>query len=34
MSDSNLPPKPQLKKGEEQLLLNHNYDGIHELDHV
>ena len=34
MSDSNLPPKPQLQKGEEQLLLNHNYDGIHELDHV
>lgn len=25
--------KPELLKGEEALLLNHNYDGIHELDH-
>ncbi len=25
--------KVELLKGEEALLLNHNYDGIHELDH-
>jgi cytochrome c oxidase cbb3-type subunit 3 len=34
MSDNKIPPKIELQKGEESLLLDHNYDGIQELDHV
>ena len=33
MSDTN-GPKDGVLKGEESLLLDHNYDGIKELDHV
>ena len=34
MSDEKLPPKVEVFKNEESLLLDHNYDGIKELDHV
>ncbi len=34
MSDINQPKEGGVLKGEESLLLNHNYDGIQELDHV
>ncbi len=34
MSDSKSRSGVDLQKGEESLLLDHNYDGIHELDHV
>ncbi len=34
MSDSNSKNQIDLKSGEADLLLDHNYDGIHELDHV
>ena len=33
MSDSNLPPKNQIMNDEKALLLDHDYDGIQELDH-
>ena len=32
--DPNKQTKVDVLKGEEALLLDHNYDGIHELDHV
>ena len=34
MSDPKDPTKVELKPGEESLLMDHNYDGIQELDHV
>ncbi len=34
MSDKNLNENSGVLKGEESLLLDHNYDGIQELDHV
>lgn len=33
MSDSNLPPKNTILNDEKALLLDHDYDGIQELDH-
>lgn len=33
MSQSNKTSKVEVLQGEEALLLDHNYDGIHELDH-
>ena len=34
MNDNKIPPVVEILKGEEDLLLDHNYDGIHELNHV
>lgn len=34
MSDSKTPSQVELHQGEEKLVLDHNYDGIRELDHV
>jgi cytochrome c oxidase cbb3-type subunit 3 len=34
MSEFENPPPVQLLVGEEQLILDHDYDGIHELNHV
>src|SRR5436305_1457490 len=34
MNDVKSPPKTELQKGEQRLLLDHNYDGIQEFDHL
>jgi cytochrome c oxidase cbb3-type subunit III len=33
MSDTNKPTEVEVKQDEKHLLLDHNYDGIHELNH-